>query len=52
MAKAELNREPVKKTEVEDDRSSLRGTAVSVAILGAFLVITWVAAYFLYLNRF
>jgi hypothetical protein len=51
MAKPELNRKTETKIETEDS-SSLKGTAVSVALLGAFLVITWVAAYSLFLSRF
>ncbi|WP_102274812.1 cytochrome c oxidase subunit 2A [Cytobacillus massiliigabonensis] len=51
MAKTELDSKKETKIEAEDS-SSLKGTAASVAILGAFLVVSWVAVYFLFLSRF
>ncbi|AST91641.1 cytochrome c oxidase subunit 2A [Sutcliffiella cohnii] len=48
MAKPEL----VKKTVVKTEKpSNLRGTLVSVFILGGFLIITWFGVYFLFLSR-
>lgn len=49
MAKVELKTS--QKTEVEDS-SSLKGTFVSVMFLGAFIVVTWVSVYLLFVNRF
>jgi hypothetical protein len=49
MAKVELKTN--QKTEVEDS-SSLKGTFVSVMFLGAFIVVTWVSVYLLFVNRF
>ncbi|WP_246861316.1 cytochrome c oxidase subunit 2A [Bacillus sp. REN3] len=42
-----------KKTNTKvEDQSSLKGTLVSVFLLGFFLIITWVGVYFLFLDRF
>ncbi|MBV7508007.1 cytochrome c oxidase subunit 2A [Bacillus sp. sid0103] len=49
MAKAELNTS--KKAEIEDS-SSLKGTLASVFFLGAFIVVTWVSVYYLFVERF
>lgn len=49
MAKAELKTN--QKTEVEDS-SSLKGTLVSVFFLGAFIVVSWVSVYYLFVKRF
>ncbi|MCQ6277854.1 cytochrome c oxidase subunit 2A [Bacillus sp. EB600] len=48
MANTELNSNT--KTEIED-KSSLKGTMVSVSFLGLFIVVTWVSVYFLFLSR-
>ena len=48
MAKPELSRKTIVKTEKP---SNLRGTLASVFILGAFLIVTWVGVYFLFLSR-
>lgn len=48
MAKTEANK-PVKVKEAKD--SSLKGTLVSVFILGAALLATWAGVYFLFLDR-
>ncbi|MCM3724348.1 cytochrome c oxidase subunit 2A [Neobacillus cucumis] len=49
MAKAELKTK--QKTEVEDS-SSLNGTLASVFFLGAFIIVTWVGVYYLFVERF
>lgn len=49
MAKAELKTN--QKTEVEDS-SSLKGTLASVFLLGAFIIVTWVGVYYLFVERF
>jgi len=49
MAKAELKTK--QKTEVEDS-SSLKGTLASVFFLGAFIIVTWVCVYYLFVERF
>jgi len=49
MAKAELKTN--NKTEIEDS-SSLKGTLASVFLLGAFIVVTWVSVYYLFVDRF
>ncbi|MFZ7943099.1 MULTISPECIES: cytochrome c oxidase subunit 2A [Bacillaceae] len=49
MAKAGLKTN--QKTEVEDS-SSLKGTMASVFLLGAFIIVTWVSVYYLFVDRF
>ncbi|SMQ82356.1 Cytochrome c oxidase subunit IIa family protein [Bacillus sp. OV166] len=49
MANAELKTN--QKTEIEDS-SSLKGTLASVFLLGAFIVVTWVSVYYLFVERF
>jgi hypothetical protein len=49
MAKTELKTN--QKTEVEDS-SSLKGTLASVFFLGAFIVVSWVSVYYLFVERF
>ncbi|WP_160721249.1 cytochrome c oxidase subunit 2A [Bacillus sp. USDA818B3_A] len=51
MAKAELKTKSKTAVEVEDS-SSLKGTLASVFFLGAFIIITWVSVYYLYVERF
>jgi hypothetical protein len=49
MAKAELKTK--QNTEIEDI-SSLKGTLAAVFFLGAFIVVTWVSVYYLFVDRF
>jgi hypothetical protein len=49
MAKAELKTK--QNTEIEDS-SSLKGTLAAVFFLGAFIVVTWVSVYYLFVDRF
>jgi hypothetical protein len=49
MAKAELKTK--QNTEIEDS-SSLKGTLASVFFLGAFIVVTWIIVYYLFVERF
>jgi hypothetical protein len=49
MAKAELKTK--QNTEIEDS-SSLKGTLASVFFLGAFIVVTWISVYYLFVERF
>jgi Cytochrome c oxidase subunit IIa family len=49
MAKAELKTK--QNTEIEDS-SSLKGTLASVFLLGAFIVVSWVSVYYLFVDRF
>jgi hypothetical protein len=47
------NLEVKTKQKVEtEDKSSLKGTLASVFILGAFIVVTWVSVYYLFVERF
>lgn len=39
------------KKNVHEETSSLKGTLIAVFIVGAFLVISWIAVFGLYLNR-
>ncbi|NRD80517.1 cytochrome c oxidase subunit 2A [Bacillus sp. BRMEA1] len=48
MEKVELKTEQKTKTE---DRSSLKGTLVSVFFLGLFIVVTWISVYILFVER-
>ncbi|MCH1627342.1 cytochrome c oxidase subunit 2A [Ferdinandcohnia quinoae] len=50
MPKTELTKTKTK-SKVEDDHSSLKGTLASVFILGAFLIVSWLGVYFLFLDR-
>lgn len=50
MAKAELK--TTQKTELEDEKSSLKGTLASVFLLGLFLIVSWISVYYLFLDRF
>ncbi|KUP06525.1 subunit I/II of b(o/a)3-type cytochrome C oxidase [Bacillus coahuilensis m2-6] len=46
---------PLSQQEVKvksEDPQSLKGTLVSVGILGGFIVISWVAVFILFINRF
>jgi hypothetical protein len=49
MAKAELK---TKQKTVIEDKSSLKGTLASVFFVGAFIIVTWVCVYYLFLERF
>jgi hypothetical protein len=49
MAKTELKTKH--NTEIEDS-SSLKGTLASVFFLGAFIVVSWVSVYYLFVERF
>ncbi|MGE5702567.1 MAG: cytochrome c oxidase subunit 2A [Clostridia bacterium] len=40
-----------KKRDDHEKESSLKGTLVSVLFLGAFIVVTWVAVFNLFLER-
>jgi hypothetical protein len=51
MAKTELQEKTNTKIETEEG-SNLKGTLASVFLLGAFLIVTWVGVYYLYLDRF
>ncbi|MET3292317.1 cytochrome c oxidase subunit 2A [Brevibacillus fluminis] len=35
----------------ENETDSLKGTLVSVLLLGAFIVVTWLAVFYLFLER-
>ncbi|MBB6444647.1 cytochrome c oxidase subunit 2A [Bacillus benzoevorans] len=35
-----------------DENANLKGTLVSVFLVGAIIVATWVSVYFVYLDRF
>ncbi|TBL81779.1 cytochrome c oxidase subunit 2A [Paenibacillus thalictri] len=39
------------KNEHGQKETALNGTLVSVMLLGAFIVLTWLGVYFLYLHR-
>lgn len=41
----------MKKDKQHNDEFSLKGTFVSVMILGAILVISWIAVFMLFLDR-
>jgi hypothetical protein len=40
-----------KKANTDKEKSDLKGTFISVMILGAFLVISWIGAFTLFLSR-
>ncbi|KYD09214.1 cytochrome c oxidase subunit 2A [Heyndrickxia sporothermodurans] len=42
---------PQSKKKVKEEPTSLKGTLIAVFIVGAFLVISWLAVFGLYLNR-
>ncbi|MGE8204277.1 cytochrome c oxidase subunit 2A [Heyndrickxia sp. NPDC080065] len=42
---------PQMKQNLNEESSSLKGTLAAVFIVGAFLVISWLAIFGLYLNR-
>ncbi|WP_409270423.1 cytochrome c oxidase subunit 2A [Neobacillus sp. SCS-31] len=53
MAKTELAKTGKKvKHKVQDSEPVLKGTLISVFLLGAFLIVTWAGVYFLFLDRF
>ncbi|CEG27589.1 cytochrome c oxidase subunit 2A [Bacillus sp. B-jedd] len=53
MAKPVLAKSHAKtKQKVKDDEPVLKGTLVSVMLLGAFLILSWAGVYFLFLDRF
>lgn len=45
--------ETIKTTEnrSEEDKKSLRGTLASVGVVGAIIVIMWIAVFMLYMSR-
>lgn len=47
MAKPELHQ----KTQIEDSGSSLKGTLACVGILGFIILVSWFAAFNLFLSR-
>jgi hypothetical protein len=49
MAKTELKTN--QNTEIEDS-SSLKGTLVSVFLLGFFIIATWAGVFYLFVDRF
>ncbi|MDR4888645.1 cytochrome c oxidase subunit 2A [Fredinandcohnia sp. QZ13] len=50
MAKTELTKTN-QKTKIEDEKTSLKGTLASVLLLGLFLILSWLAVFFLFLDR-
>lgn len=40
-----------KKLNEKENESSLKGTLASVLLLGAFIVVTWLAVFYLFLER-
>jgi hypothetical protein len=50
VAKTALNNKTKMKLKTEDS-SSLKGTLVSVFLLGFFLIISWVGVFLLFLER-
>ncbi|WP_059170901.1 cytochrome c oxidase subunit 2A [Bacillus sp. FJAT-27445] len=53
MAKTELAKTGKKvKSKVHDSEPVLKGTLVSVFLLGAFIILTWAGVYFLFVDRF
>ncbi|WP_453995565.1 cytochrome c oxidase subunit 2A [Bacillus nitroreducens] len=50
MAKLETTKK-IQKTKMEDEKTSLKGTFVSVMLLGVFLIVTWLGVYILFLDR-
>lgn len=42
---------PGKRRDENETVSSLKGTLVSVLLLGAFIVVTWLAVFYLFLER-
>ncbi|RHW42296.1 cytochrome c oxidase subunit 2A [Neobacillus notoginsengisoli] len=53
MAKTELAKTQSNvKQKVKDDEPVLKGTLISVLLLGAFLILSWAGVYFLFLDRF
>ncbi|CAM3892692.1 cytochrome c oxidase subunit 2A [Mesobacillus zeae] len=49
MAQPGLQKKTSTKTE---DTSSLKGTLISVFLVGLFLIITWVGVFYLFMDRF
>nr|WP_188378102.1 cytochrome c oxidase subunit 2A [Halobacillus andaensis] len=52
MAERQLSRstQSVKSSNAEDE-NSLRGTLVSVGVVGAVIIIVWVSVFWLYMSR-
>ncbi|RFB16906.1 cytochrome c oxidase subunit 2A [Bacillus sp. HNG] len=50
MAMTELTKTN-QKTKIEDEKTSLKGTLASVLLLGLFLILSWLAVFFLFLDR-
>jgi hypothetical protein len=50
MAKPELQQTKMN-TKMKEQETPLKGTLVSVFLLGFFIIFSWVSVYFLYLHR-
>jgi len=50
MPKPQLNQKVVKKYETED-KNSLKGTFVSVMLLGGFIILSWFGVWMLFISR-
>ncbi|GIO28416.1 cytochrome c oxidase subunit 2A [Ornithinibacillus bavariensis] len=46
-----MSNDEKKKANHNEEKSDLKGTFVSVMILGVFLVISWIGAFTLFLSR-
>lgn len=50
MPKTQLNH-PNKKTNEKEEENELKGTFISVMLLGGFIIATWVGVWALFLSR-
>ncbi|TQS74375.1 cytochrome c oxidase subunit 2A [Ornithinibacillus gellani] len=50
MPKSQLKKQAVESPEVEE-KDSLKGTFISVMLIGGFIIITWIGVWALYLYR-
>ncbi|HLR66283.1 subunit I/II of b(o/a)3-type cytochrome C oxidase [Virgibacillus alimentarius] len=50
MPKAQVNQQSLKK-DASEDKTSLKGTFVSVMLLGGFIILSWLGVWGLYISR-